>query len=75
MNMKQLREQVNLRTVDVASKLSIGESTVRAWEKGKSAPNFEVIKPLMGLYNVSFEQLHQAVMESRQQSSREDSCN
>jgi transcriptional regulator with XRE-family HTH domain len=67
MDMKQLREKVNLRTVDVASRLNIGESTVRAWEKGKSTPSFEIIKPLMGLYGVNFDQLHEAVMQSRQQ--------
>lgn len=64
--LRDLRERVGLRTADVASRLNIGESTVRAWEKGKSTPNFEVIKPLMNLYGVSFDDLHEAVMQSRQ---------
>jgi DNA-binding XRE family transcriptional regulator len=69
--MRQLREKANLRTVDVASTLKIGESTVRAWEKGKTTPSFEVIKPLMTLYGVSFEDLYEAVMQSRQQTKGE----
>jgi transcriptional regulator with XRE-family HTH domain len=67
MNMKQLREKANLRTVDVASRLSIGESTVRAWEKGKSTPSFDVIKPLTELYGITFDQLHEAVMQTREE--------
>lgn len=63
--MRQLRERIGLRTVDVASRLGVGESTVRNWEHGRSVPRFEVISDLLRLYQCSFEELERAVMESR----------
>jgi putative transcriptional regulator len=65
MDMRQLRERIGLRTVDVASRLGVGESTVRNWEHGRSVPRFEVISDLLRLYQCSFEELEQAVKESR----------
>lgn len=38
MSLKQLRERVGLRQVDVASKLNIDQSAVAKWETGKSKP-------------------------------------
>ena len=63
--MKQLRERLNLRTVDVASRLGIGESTVRNWEHGRAVPRFEHIRPLMDLYGVSFDDVELAVKLSK----------
>ena len=65
--MKQLRERSGLRTVDVASSLGIGESTVRNWEHGRSLPRFEVISDLLRLYECSFEELDRAVKETTSQ--------
>lgn len=67
MNMKQLRERTKLRTVDVASKLGIAESTVRNWEHGRSVPKFELVSPLLKLYQCSFEELEKAVNETKEE--------
>jgi transcriptional regulator with XRE-family HTH domain len=67
MNMRQLRERVKLRTVDVASKLGVAESTVRNWEHGRSVPKFELVKPLLSLYRCSFEELDKAVASTKEQ--------
>ncbi len=67
MNMKQLRERLGLRTVDVASNLGIGESTVRNWEHGRSLPRFEIIASLLRLYKCSFDELDRAVKETQAQ--------
>lgn len=61
MDMRQLREKVKLRTVDVAAKLNVADSTVRNWEHGRSVPKFELIKPLLKLYDISFDELETAI--------------
>jgi len=66
--MKQLRERVNLRTVDVASRLEIAESTVRNWEHGRSVPRFELVRPLMELYQCDFDDIDQAVRQTKLES-------
>ena len=66
--MKQLRERVNLRTVDVASRLEIAESTVRNWEHGRSVPRFELVRPLMELYKCGFNDLDEAVRQTKLES-------
>ena len=68
--MKQLRERAGLRTVDVASSLGIGESTVRNWDLGRSLPRFEVISDLLRLYKCSFEELDQAAKETLAQAKK-----
>ncbi len=67
--MRQLRERVGLRTVDVASKLFLSEGTVRNWEKGRTIPTLtpEQMLELCTLYKATLEEIVQAVRESRQQ--------
>jgi DNA-binding transcriptional regulator YiaG len=67
MNMKQLRERKKLRTVDVASKMGISESTVRNWEKGRTIPTLRIdqFEELLNLYGCSFQDLVAAVKESK----------
>ncbi|MEA5617515.1 helix-turn-helix transcriptional regulator [Cronbergia sp. UHCC 0137] len=63
MDMKELRERQKLRTVDVASRIGIGESTVRNWEKGRTIPKLRIdqFNQLLKLYQCNFEDLTQAV--------------
>lgn len=67
MNMRQLREKVNLRTVDVASKLGVAESSVRNWEHGRSVPRLEQARHLLTLYKCSFDELCDAIALTRKQ--------
>ena len=71
MDMRQLRERQNLRTVDVASQLGVSESTIRNWEHGRSVPRFEVISGLMRIYQCTFMELEEAMNESLSQSQQD----
>ena len=66
MDMKQLRERANLRTIDVAYHLGIAESTVRNWEKGRTIPKLRIdqFANLTEIYNCTFEDLNQAFQKS-----------
>ena len=52
--------------MDVASRVGVGESSVRNWEKGRTIPKLTIDKTaaLCLLYQCSIEELAQAVMES-----------
>jgi putative transcriptional regulator len=64
--MKQLRLKVKLRTVDVASRVGIAESSVRNWEKGRTIPKLTIDKVavLCELYQCSIVELAQAAQKS-----------
>ena len=66
MDMKQLRLKVKLRTVDVASRVGIAESSVRNWEKGRTIPKLTIDKVavLCELYQCSIAELNLAVQQS-----------
>jgi putative transcriptional regulator len=69
MDMKQLRLRVKLRTVDVASRVGVGESSVRNWEKGRTMPKLTIDKTaaLCQLYQCSILELAEAVTVSMAQ--------
>lgn len=54
-----------MRAQDVAHVLGVGVSTVNSWEQGRATPRFELIRPLMNLYEVSFDELESAIQESK----------
>ncbi|NJM68245.1 MAG: helix-turn-helix transcriptional regulator [Acaryochloris sp. RU_4_1] len=67
MGMKQLRQAKSLRTVDVASRVGVAESTVRNWEYGKTTPKLRAdqFKDLLDLYEIDFDQLIEAIKDSQ----------
>ena len=67
MNLKQLREHKKLRTVDVASIVGVGESTVRNWEKGRTIPTLSVYQTekILELYSCTFQEFKSAVDQSQ----------
>ena len=73
MDMKQLRLRAKLRTVDVASRVGVGESSVRNWEKGRTMPKLTIDKTaaLCLLYQCSIEELDLAVKMSMTQGDEE----
>ena len=73
MDMKQLRLKAKLRTVDVASRVGVGESSVRNWEKGRTIPKLTIDKTaaLCQLYQCSIAELDLAVKVSMAQGDEE----
>lgn len=65
--MKQLREKAGLRTVDVASKLGIAESTVRNWDIGRHSPRLPIedMPKFLQVYQCTLEEAIAAAKESR----------
>jgi putative transcriptional regulator len=70
MNLRQLRERLNLSVEDVASRLSKSHSTIRNWESGKTEPTLGVseMASLCDLYQCTFEELREAVQETKNKS-------
>ncbi len=67
MDMKQLREKAGLRSVDVASKLGIAESTVRNWDIGRHSPRLpiEEIPEFLKVYQCTLEEAIEAARNSK----------
>ncbi|MBG1262891.1 helix-turn-helix transcriptional regulator [Nostoc sp. BAE] len=67
MDMKELREKAGLRTVDVASKLGIAESTVRNWDIGRHTPRLPIedIPKFLEVYKCTLEEVVEAAKESK----------
>ena len=74
MKMKQLRERVNLRTADVASKIGVADSSVRNWEAGRTIPRLRADQMglLCKLYKVSIEDLVKSINETAEGASHHD---
>lgn len=67
MNLRQLRERLDLSVEDVASRLGKSHSTIRNWESGKTEPTLGVTEmaELCALYRCTFEDLKQVVRETK----------
>lgn len=67
MDMRELRERVNLSAEEAAYRLGVAHSTIRNWESGKTEPSLGITKTaeLLRLYQCSFADLEQAVQESK----------
>lgn len=54
---KQLRIDNNLTQKDIADKLGMTPTGVSYWESGTAIPNYETLKKLANLFNVSIDYL------------------
>lgn len=67
MTLKQLREKLAYRQVDVASRCNVAVQTVYAWEKGESKPRLQHIRALAEMYAVSIAEIQDAISASESQ--------
>lgn len=72
MEMKTLREQAQLRTIDVAYRLNVAESTVRNWDTGRTLPtlNPSEMLTLCQMYKISLEELAAIAISSHEEHKR-----
>lgn len=54
---KQLRIDNNLTQKDIADKIGITPTGISYWESGTAIPNYETLKKLADLFNVSIDYL------------------
>lgn len=64
--LKQLRLRNNLLQKQVAEYLKVAKSTYSQYETGKSSPDYETLKKIAKLYNVSLDELlnHEIISEN-----------
>ena len=64
MNLRELRDVRSLSQSEVAKFCGVTSSAVSKWEDGSSSPNRPNIRKLAELYNLSFEEIGEAVRKS-----------
>jgi transcriptional regulator with XRE-family HTH domain len=55
--LKELREKQNLTQKELASKLSVGRTTVTLWERGKNKPRVTMLIKLSKVLHCSIDDL------------------
>lgn len=65
-NLLELRKRKGLSQEEVAEKLNVSRQTVSKWETNQSQPDFDKIRPLCALYDISANEL---IMEDNKESS------
>ena len=67
MDMKHLREKAGLRSLDVASKLGIAESTVRNWDIGRHSARLPIEESpeFLKVYQCTLEEAIEAAKSSK----------
>lgn len=57
LSLKYLREQANITQAELAQKLDVTQQAVGRWERGQTSPDYETLKRLSVLFNVSVDYL------------------
>ena len=55
--LKMLRESKGITQAEFAKIIGVAQQTVGSWEKGNSAPNYEILKKIADYFNVSADYL------------------
>ncbi len=67
MDLRELRQQANLRIIDVAYQLGVSETSVRNWEKGRTIPTLRLdeLGLLAKMYGCTIDNLYEAMQETQ----------
>lgn len=57
MKLKKLRFEKGITQAKFAKIIGVAQQTVGSWEKGNSAPNYEILKKIADYFNVSADYL------------------
>ena len=55
--LRVLRSEKNITQAEFAKVIGVAQQTVGSWEKGNSAPNFEILSKIADYFNVSTDYL------------------
>ena len=64
MNVKLLRQKVNLKQLNISSYIGIKQNTYCQWEKGTRQPPIEILPKLAKILNCSIEDLVYAIINT-----------
>ena len=62
----ELRKGKNLSQEEVADKLNVTRQTISKWETNQSTPDFDKIKPLCELYEITADELLTGIKKEEQ---------
>ena len=68
----ELRKGKNLSQEEVADKLNVTRQTISKWETNQSTPDFDKIKPLCDLYEITADELLTGIKKEEQPMSNQD---
>nr|DAE75687.1 MAG TPA: Helix-turn-helix XRE-family like protein [Caudoviricetes sp.] len=57
LKLREYREKIGLRQVDVAKKMNVDQAAVSKWESGETRPSRKYHKKLSKLYGVTVDEL------------------
>jgi transcriptional regulator with XRE-family HTH domain len=57
LRLREYREKIGLRQVDVAKKMNVDQAAVSKWESGETRPSRKYHKKLSKLYGVTVDEL------------------
>lgn len=57
MRIKELRQEMNMRQIDLAERLSIAQATLSGYESGKFQPDIEALRKMAEIFGVSVDYL------------------
>ncbi len=67
MNLTALRKQHDISQLKVAQALNVKQATVSQYENGKREPSVDAIKKLKFLFDCSYEEIIESILESKKE--------
>lgn len=70
MDFKELKLRKNILTGNITNVLKVSSCAVNKWERGENFPTLNMLIQLKSLFNVSYDDLIESLIESRNKSKK-----